>query len=254
MSDVLQIGPGATSLMIGQEVGSEALYTEKYQHPTWPGADSGVTIAIGYDVGQMGVARLEADWKGLLDDATIARLAAACGVVGAAAEAMLPGLQDITIPFSVAMTCFQERTLPRVIEETVAAFPGAEKLPPNALGALVSLVYNRGPLIDYSDRRREMRQIRTCVQSGHLYLIPDLFRSMDRIWVGTPIYNDMVERRAAEADLFQRAISTIPAAPGAAIPAAAAPEPPPAPAPAPVSPEPTPASPQPQDVAINTDH
>ena len=43
----------AIDLIVREEVGSQARYKHKYQHPEWPGGASGVTIGVGYDCGDL---------------------------------------------------------------------------------------------------------------------------------------------------------------------------------------------------------
>jgi hypothetical protein len=61
------------------------------------------------------------------------------------------------------------------------AFPGINELSPDAQGALVSLVFNRGTSME-GDRRREMRAIQAAVANGDLQEIADQLRSMKRLW------------------------------------------------------------------------
>ena len=57
------ISPQARHLVVTQEIGSRAAYDRKYKHPEWPGASSGVTIGIGYDIGQSGLEDFTHSWK-----------------------------------------------------------------------------------------------------------------------------------------------------------------------------------------------
>jgi hypothetical protein len=65
----------------------------------------------------------------------------------------------------------------------VATFPGVDQLPPNAQGALVSLVFNRGPGM-YGDCRREMRAVRDPVVRKDLPEIARQIRAMKCLWEG----------------------------------------------------------------------
>ena len=89
------------------------------------------------------------------------------------------------------------------------AFPGLEKLPADAQGALVSLVYNRGTsMVDKpgEDRRKEMRAIRDAVEEQDLQEIADQLRSMKRLWAGKGL-DGLLARREAEAELVESTIT-----------------------------------------------
>lgn len=109
------------------------------------------------------------------------------------------------------MDVFTNSTLPVYTQQTLKAFPNAEALPPNAFGGLVSLVFNRGPGIDSSDRRKEMRAIRDilqlgndkCVDADDIRQIAAQVRSMGRLWADNKKSDgDLNDRRHAEADLI----------------------------------------------------
>jgi GH24 family phage-related lysozyme (muramidase) len=123
-------------------------------------------------------------------------------------------VRDIKVPWSAAEEVFNDRTLPQEIRTTLTAFPGsADKLPADAFGALVSLVFNRGGLIDDSDRRREMREIRQIIsemslnESNAIHEIAAQFRSMKRLWPDHHNDSDLVARREAEAEMIEGSMS-----------------------------------------------
>src|ERR1043166_212294 len=128
----------------------------------WPGGGSGITIGIGYDLGFVTTEQFEEDWGEHLTDDQIERLKTVIGLKGGSAQMRAPQFTDITIKREDAEAVFKERTLPLHSQRTEEAFPGVDELPPDAQGALVSLVFNRGPGMD-GDRRREMRAVRDAV-------------------------------------------------------------------------------------------
>ena len=132
----------------------------------------------------------------------IERLKAVIGLSGDAARRRAGEFRDIRIKEADAEQVFKERTLPDYSEQTEQAFPGVDKLPPKVQGALVSLVFNRGPGMD-GDRRREMRAIRDAVAEGDLQKIADQLREMKRLWPNTL---GLRRRRDAEADFVESAI------------------------------------------------
>ena len=198
------ISERAAAMIVGFEVTSEANYNEFYAHPTWPEGDSGITIGIGYDLGYVSEQDFRADFSRLIPEANLASLAALCGTKGEAAYTALPNVSDITIPWSAAIQVFRSRSLPETTASTIAALPRAAQLNGDCLGAVVSLVYNRGCSFNLPDpRHREMRAIRDDIAQGKLADIPSQLRSMCRLWAGKPGMEGLVARRKDEASLFE---------------------------------------------------
>jgi GH24 family phage-related lysozyme (muramidase) len=171
----------------------------------WPGGGSGITLGHGYDLGFVTPAQLETDWGPHLSAGQITRLKTAIGLKGGSARMRAPLFRDITVTRAQAIDVFKRRTLPLHSKLTEQAFPGVDKLPDDAQGALVSLIFNRGPGMA-GDRRREMRAVRSAVAAKDLQEIADQIRAMKRIWVGQGL-GGLLKRRDAEADLVE---STIP--------------------------------------------
>ncbi|WP_338696712.1 hypothetical protein V5279_09525 [Bradyrhizobium sp. 26S5] len=82
--DLHGISRAAFDLIVAAEVTSEARYSKHLRWPTWPGEESGVTMACGYDVGQTTRQQFLADWSGKIPDAMLKALAKCCGVTGQA--------------------------------------------------------------------------------------------------------------------------------------------------------------------------
>lgn len=210
----MKLDPKAIDLILQFEIGGSRKYYDKFlARPSWPGGASGVTIGIGYDLGYD--KNFEEEWDGKLSKDAIARLKRTKGLTGARARAAISGVRDIIVPWDAAMEVFEEFTLPEYIDQTLDAFPKSEFLPPKAFGALVSLVFNRGPLIDRSDRRKEMRAIREILLSSKdnehdivtIGLIAQEVRKMSRLWPdNTKSDNDLHDRRHAEADLIMSSL------------------------------------------------
>lgn len=170
----------------------------------WPGGGSGITIGIGYDLGFVTPEQFEEDWDEYLTDDEIERLKTVIGLTGGSAQMRAPQFTDIKIKREDAEAVFKERTLPLHSQRTEDAFPGVDELPPDAQGALVSLVFNRGPGMD-GDRRKEMRAVRDAVAEQDLQEIADQIRAMKRLWEGKGL-DGLLKRRDAEADLVESAI------------------------------------------------
>lgn len=215
------ISQRAIDLIIECEVSSRAYYEKKYQRPEWPGGASGVTIAIGYDLGYASLTKLRNDWDGRVDDAMLSVMERCIGVTHEAAKQLLPSVKgSILIPWDKAIDVFMQRDIPEWTATVCKAIPGANKLTPDCLGALVSLAYNRGAggFNSTTDRNREMRAIKTHITNGQLSKVPAEIRAMKRLW---PDMKGLRDRRDAEATLFQQGLLS------SSAPATRAPESPP---------------------------
>jgi len=171
----------------------------------WPGGNSGITLGFGYDLGYVTVDQFESDWGPYLTPVQLNRLRDAVGKRGIAARNRAVQFNDIRIKRKDAETVFLERNVPLYALKTEMTFPGITKLPPDAQGALVSLVFNRGTSME-GDRRREMRAIQAAVANGDLQEIADQLRSMKRLWVNQGL-DGLLERREKEAELVESCIA-----------------------------------------------
>ena len=171
----------------------------------WPGGNSGITLGFGYDLGYVTVDQFESDWGPYLTPVQLNRLRDAVGKRGIAARNRAVQFNDIRIKRKDAETVFLERNVPLYALKTEMTFPGIAKLPPDAQGALVSLVFNRGTSME-GDRRREMRAIQAAVANGDLQEIADQLRSMKRLWVNQGL-DGLLERREKEAELVESCIA-----------------------------------------------
>lgn len=192
----------AYKLILDYEVGGgPAYYNKQLKHPCYPGGESGVTIGIGYDLGYNTSAQFETDWKAILDQASYNRLIPHLGKKSGNAKAAIPSVKDISIPWESAEIVFKGNTLPRFIRETKKAFPGSEKLHPDAFGALVSLVFNRGGSTSGSSRS-EMLNIKLAIinEDKNIYnYIANQIISMKRLWVGKGLDGLLVRRNEESA-------------------------------------------------------
>lgn len=185
--------------IIDWETGGEMEYN---RHPEWPGESSGITIGIGFDVGQTGAAETKRAWAAHLEPTTLQLLVSVSDKRGEAAQQVLPFVRHLEIPWAAAEAVFKETTLPTWYLRTLRIYPQAVDLHGDACAALVSLVFNRGPSLD-GDRRREMLDIQTALKAGKIGQVPELLRSMTRLW---PNSRGLRRRREEEAELFQRGL------------------------------------------------
>jgi hypothetical protein len=198
----LPLSQDSINLIIKYEVGGGEKYYSRYlQKPTWPQGASGVTIGIGYDLGYNSMSQFRKDWGDKLTDSQFERLSKHLGVTGSAAKSRAREVSDIIIPWNSALEVFLSNTIPRFIQETLKAFPEADKLAPNAFGALVSLVFNRGSSL-VGERRKEMANIRPLVLKKDYDGIADQIIKMKRIWVGKGL-DGLLARRDEEAALVR---------------------------------------------------
>lgn len=190
--------------LIQAEVSSEKVYNLKYQSPVWAGGDSGVTIGIGYDCGYCSKQIFIKDWQNYLSEKAISALKPCCGIKGINSKTLLSSLQFIKIPYNVAKQVFYATTIPACAKDARDIYPGIEKLPPDVQGAILSLVYNRGPLINNSDRRMEMKALISLVAKGDMAGIAAQLRSMKRLW-DPKKQKGLIDRREYEAQLVENA-------------------------------------------------
>ena len=170
----------------------------------WPGGASGITIGYGYDLGFRTILEFHRDWGGRLPQPVMTRLAQTIGKRGDEARVVSMGLRDIAIPKEASAEVLKANSIPWAIAETRRIFPGVERLPEDAAGALISLVFNRGGSLS-GDRRREMRAIQRAVLVGDLREIAKQLRSMKRLWVGKGL-DGLLRRREDEARLVESCV------------------------------------------------
>ncbi len=185
------------------EISSEAHYRKKLQNPIWPGAASGVTIGIGYDLGHTPASRIEQDWRGRIRDDDLERLLKVQGLTGERAKRAVKRVKNVVVPLEPAQEVFFRRTLTHFAARTKRAFPGVEELPHDAQSMLLSLVFNRGGSMTGS-RRREMKAIRSLVPAQDLSGIAFQIRSMKRLWDKAKLPG-LHKRRDREAELVEGA-------------------------------------------------
>lgn len=197
----------AIDLIVATEVTSQAYYEKKYRKPVWPGGASGVTIAVGYDLGYANEDKIRRDWTGKISDDMVDCLVKYAGLSGEKAHARLAEARgEIDIPWAVAYDVFSNIDMPEWCAKVKSSLSNTDKLSEDSFGALVSLAYNRGASFSMTDdRRKEMRSIKEHMANEEFDEIPDEFRSMKRLW---PNMRGLVDRRESEAKLFEDGLKT----------------------------------------------
>jgi hypothetical protein len=199
-------------LILEFEVGGGENYYNKFlKNPAWPEGQSGVTIGVGYDLGYVNKTEFSEDWKGLPKE-IFDRLYKVVGIKGYNAKNLIRGLRDIVIPWELSLQVFNNKTVAKFWNLTKDTFPNFDKMPEDAKGGLVSLVFNRGSALE-GDRRREMKLIRDGMRITNTFdqkslsFIANQIRNMKRIWAGGSIEKGMNRRRDAEAKLIEQSLN-----------------------------------------------
>ena len=190
-------------LVLEFEVAGQKGYESKFKSPCWPAGESGITIGVGYDLGYNTEAQVTNSWRAHVLASDLQRLLSTVGLKGRAAKDRLADVKDIVLPFDAAVSVYRDTTVPSFARQTLAAFPGAQELHPDAFSALFSLVYNRGPSMSGS-RRSEMRNIREAIAAHRFQAVPHEIRAMKRLW--GPELSGLWKRRDAEALLFEQGL------------------------------------------------
>ena len=174
--------------------------------PAWPGGASGVTIGYGYDLGYNSPDQIRRDWGSLVNGNVLAFMLACSGLVGEMARrAISPSTKVLRISQEAAEKVFSEKTLPRFNKLALDTYPGLEKLPEDTIGAITSLVFNRGSSFGKEgqpswDSRKEMRELAPLIEAGDLQAIAAKILEMSRLWEGKGL-DGLIKRRYNEADL-----------------------------------------------------
>lgn len=195
----LVVSQKGMKLLVKHEISSPAYYRQFLCAPVYPGGQSGVTIGIGYDLGYNTPNQIRDDWAGRIGDAALDQLLVVCGLKGSSAKSVVKNLNDLDIPLDAAEQVFYQCTLPRYARKTAKAYPGVEKLFPDAQAALLSLVYNRGTQMSGS-HRREMKALKEWVTSKDYQAMANEIKAMKRLWANRGLPG-LLKRRDDEARL-----------------------------------------------------
>ena len=198
--------PKTLDLLLKYEVGGGKSYYEKYLSKfTWPGGASGPTIAIGVDCAYYSELELTKIFSFLAKD-EIKRIQEASGKTGDRGKEYAKKLRSagIVVNWEQAMDIFTNLTWPKFTKLAEKTFPGLSELHPDAYGAIISLVFNRGTSLK-GDSRKEMVNIKNLITKKDYKKIAKEFRNMKRIWVGKSL-DGLLERREAEAKLVEQCV------------------------------------------------
>jgi GH24 family phage-related lysozyme (muramidase) len=188
--------------LVKHEISSAAYYKKFLSHPIWPGGNSGVTIGIGYDLGQNSEKQIRKDWTGKLSEIDLEKLIVVSGLKGDTAKHALNGVRSITVPLEKAQEVFYGSTLTRYAASTLKTYPGVEKLFPDAQAGLLSLIYNRGTSFK-GPNRKEMAEIKPLVEQQDYAGISLQIKTMKRLWEDKGL-DGLLKRRDDEAKLISQ--------------------------------------------------
>lgn len=203
----LPVSQSGVDLIVKYEVGGKSYYESRLRKPTvpaWRTTQSGVTIGFGFDVGYNSKTQIRNACEGILSDSEIRALQSVAGLKGRRAYYALYKVRDrVSVTWAEAQKIFERDSLPRFSGLTARAFNlEDDTLHPDCNGALVSLVFNRGSKVDYSDRRKEMAWIKHNISVGREDRVPGNIRSMKRLWSYRKL-KGLHLRRDSEARLFE---------------------------------------------------
>ena len=199
-ADAPPVDPRAVQLIVRHEIGSEQVYSRRYERPVWPGAASGVTVGVGYDLGHRPASSIVLDWSAHPQHP---RMAKASGVIGPPARHLAASMADVVVKFAQARAVFERTSLIEHyrIARRVFGAKHFDQSPAAVQGALVDLVFNRGGSMT-GPGRVEMRAIRDdCLPRRDRQCVADQLRAMVRLWKGSSIERGMQRRRFEEAEL-----------------------------------------------------
>lgn len=184
----LEVSRKSLDMIIYYEVGGRSYYDAKFTRPmvpAWQTTSSGVTVGFGFDVGYNSKEQIRKAMEGVASEEEIVALQSVAGLKGKSAYYNgLPKVKNkVHFTYEEAEKIFMRDSLVRFTKQTAQAFNlTPTRLHPHSNGALTAIVFNRGPLIDGSDRRKEMGWIKHNIATNQDSKIPSDIRSMKRIW------------------------------------------------------------------------
>ena len=178
------------ALLLKYEVGGGKPYYDKFLSKfTWPKGQSGPTIAIGIDCAYYTAQELAQIFAFLPED-QIKLIQKSVGQSGEKGRVYTDVLRNagITVSWDQAVEIFNKFTWPKYSKLAEKAFPGLTELHPDAYGAIVSVVFNRGTSTS-GDSRIEMKNIKDLIPKKDYKGIAKEIKNMKRLWVGKGLNN-----------------------------------------------------------------
>ena len=194
------------ALLLKYEVGGGKPYYDKFLYKfTWPKGQSGPTIAIGIDCAYYTAQELAQIFAFLPED-QIKLIQKSVGQSGEKGRVYTDVLRNagITVSWDQAVEIFNKFTWPKYSKLAEKAFPGLTELHPDAYGAIVSVVFNRGTSTS-GDSRIEMKNIKDLIPKKDYKGIAKEIKNMKRLWVGKGL-DGLLSRRDDEAALISSVV------------------------------------------------
>jgi GH24 family phage-related lysozyme (muramidase) len=191
-------------LIINFETGGKSYYEKVYKSTfVWPGGASGPTVGFGVDCAYYTREELKNIFKHVMTEEELTLVCGAVGKSGSSGQAYTRKLKGIIVTWDEAKKIFEELTLPKFINLAKKTFPGVENLHPNAQGAILSIIFNRGTSLSGS-RRVEILALRRIIPTKNYKAMAAEVRKMKRLWPNNKNSNsDLYDRREAEAKLIE---------------------------------------------------
>lgn len=198
-----------------EETGGLQYYEMVTRWPNYPGAESGITIGVGYDLRFNTETDFREFWGKYLPASYLEELSKDIGVRGSKKRAEELKSMGIDVPFKSAWPVFNGLTLPRFYSETKSIYSSIDSLPDLCRSVLVSIVYNRGPSLNGSTRK-EMKEIQQILNRADnsslgklgkiaiLEEVEDQILSMKRLWNPG---SGLIKRRQSEANLWRKGLT-----------------------------------------------
>ena len=194
------------NLLLKYEVGGGKPYYDKYlSHFTWPKGASGPTIGIGIDCAYYTENELKKIFN-FLPENQIELIKKASGKTGERGKEYTVKLREagIFVEWEKALEIFNELTWTKFTKLAEKTFPKLNELCPDAYGAIVSLVFNRGTSLN-GPSRVEMAKIKELIPNKQYKQIAGEIRKMKRLWANKGM-DGLLERRESEAKLVETCI------------------------------------------------
>jgi hypothetical protein len=177
-------------LIVSAETGGKDYYNKFLSFPTYQSGASGVTIGVGFDCGYHTVKEIREAWGNVVCADFLAFLISERGKPAESANNLItPATRKFRVPYEVAEQVFIKHTIPKYKSMLLAAYPNAINLFPDATGALLGLVFNRGTSFGVQGKaswntRKEMRELKPLTDAANYIAMAQKVREMKRLWDG----------------------------------------------------------------------
>lgn len=214
--------PGSALIAAWEQSGGDVKALRRVYNPLphWPSSKSGLTIGMGYDLDHQNDGLLKKEWGSVLSPDALAKLSdytPTLDVKGRPrpkkkkpSKAAVVATRDVVVRYEDAVKVYEEKVLPRYRAMANDAFPALPALDPYTEGAIISMVYNRGPSYTKkgdkraSDlRKKHFMEIREAVFKHDTKAIAAVLRKMKSEHTDPSTKKGLHRRRDSEAKLIE---------------------------------------------------